>query len=232
MVGLKDKLGLQLMSSLDFSSCDADILFLGVTDDALAEVSKEIKLAKKTAVVHFSGATSLSVLSKFEKQGHNTGVMYPLQSFATPLDSIRLARTPFFIQTTALALKEKMQAMLSSVGAKFYPINEPERQKLHVAAVLAHNFSNRLLSHAKEILDEAHLSFECLSPLVQDGIAQAFVKDPLATQSGPAWRGDEKVLLTHEQQLKNKPRLQHIYRLLSQDILQAGLQKRARDGQD
>ena len=95
---------------------------------------------------------------------------------------------------------------------------DSERRKyIHLTAVFSCNFVNHLFARAKEIADEHHLPFEFFLPLIDETIAKIHSLDPKKAQTGPAVRGDEKVLELQKQLITNAEQAE-IYDLLSQSI--------------
>ena len=92
------------------------------------------------------------------------------------------------------------------------------RQKLHLAAVFACNFSNHCYALAEHLLEEAEIPFEVMLPLIDETARKAHLLSPRQGQTGPAIRYDKSVIDRHLTVLASKPQLQEIYRLLSESI--------------
>ena len=91
--------------------------------------------------------------------------------------------------------------------------------KIHLAAVIASNFTNHLLYESQQILEKEKIDFSWIRPLMEETIRKAFeTGKPASVQTGPAKRKDQKVLDTHLQLLQSKPDMQEIYRLISSSI--------------
>jgi len=90
---------------------------------------------------------------------------------------------------------------------------------LHLAAVFACNFPNYLYHDSQQLLAEKQLPFDLLRPLILETAEKVQEYPPADAQTGPAVRNDEKTMDSHLEQLREKPALQEIYRLLSQGII-------------
>ena len=69
---------------------------------------------------------------------------------------------------------------------------------------------------SKFILEERQLNFDLLRPLLLETAEKLRNVDPKVAQTGPARRGDERILNLHFDLLNEKQR--EIYRLISQSI--------------
>ena len=206
--------------SLDFSEAKASVCFLALSDQGLQEVASQIRLAAHMACVHFSASTSLNIFSHL--RAHETGVCYPLQSFALRPRSLK--DVPFLLESQQTSLLQKMQIIVKSLGGTSYIVSEEQRLGVHIAAVLGNNFGNHLLVYAEKVLGHARLSLDLLKPLLCHTLAQAFESGPLRAQSGPAFREDLSTLEKHQNTLDAlfSPHhfLSKMYQAFGQDIMQ------------
>jgi predicted short-subunit dehydrogenase-like oxidoreductase (DUF2520 family) len=186
----------------------ADITILAVSDDAIAEVSKNIQ---NNFVVHTSGACNMNEL-KNKKQ---KGVFYMLQTFSKN-KSINFSVVPFCLEAdndNDYLLLEKLANLL---GNRIYKIDSNQRKKLHVAAVFVNNFTNYMYTIGNEICDKNNIPFEILYPLIEETSNKIKSLSPNEAQTGPAVRHDEQTIKNHLNLLdKNQ---QEIYKLLTKSI--------------
>jgi predicted short-subunit dehydrogenase-like oxidoreductase (DUF2520 family) len=206
----------EVKSSLDFSDSPSDIFFIAVSDEAIADVAKEIVLPEKATLVHTSGSQPLSIL-QYAAAPH-TGVFYPLQTFtkARPVD---FKNVPVFVEASDDDVEKKLTTIAKALTTKFKKITSEERQALHVSAVFASNFPNHMLRISKELMDEKGLNFDWLKPLILETINKALAVGPEYSQTGPAVRGDLEILDQHMKYLKSDKVLAKIYEIISQDII-------------
>lgn len=208
---LAELAGAAPITTLSAVSGDADVYFVCVPDDEIASVTAGLPLKGKF-VFHTSGSTPL-----LGGNGQQNGVFYPLQSFSS-------GRQPNW-KTIPLLLEAenpKAEAILSSIAGalseKVLVATSQERLVVHLAAVIASNFSNHLLHQASALLEKENFDLKLLQPLVEETVAKAFANGPLPSQTGPARRHDEKTLRLHLQLLENHPYLHQLYKTISGSI--------------
>jgi predicted short-subunit dehydrogenase-like oxidoreductase (DUF2520 family) len=186
-----------------------DLLLVCVNDDALVEVIKQIPQSQ--FVAHTSGSIGLEQMGNLA----HVAVFYPLQSFAH-LRAEAVPQIPILIE----AASDEQLGALKNFALKYFEhcseLNSDLRAKLHLAAVFANNFTNHLIHLAQKQCEENNLPFELLKPLIAETAQKWMYKDALHLQTGPAVRGDQKVLDKHLAQLSGD--MQFIYKTLTQSI--------------
>lgn len=191
----------------------SDLIILAVPDSKIAEVAKNLQNRSGT-VVHTSGNTPMSTLANFECHG----VFYPLQTF-TKNQEVAFAEVPICIEASTKEVLNRLLELAKKLSPLVYQINSQQRKNLHVAAVTVNNFTNYLYGLAAEFLEDHSLDFDLLKPLILETAKKITSISPNQAQTGPAKRGD---LSTIEQQLKlleNKPELQILYQLFSEQLM-------------
>jgi predicted short-subunit dehydrogenase-like oxidoreductase (DUF2520 family) len=108
--------------------------------------------------------------------------------------------------------------LANSITSSVYVINSEQRMQIHLAAVIANNFTNHLYSIAEKILNEHDLSFDLLRPIIQTAAKNIGHYSPAILQTGPAVRGDKKILKKHLELLKDHPEWKKIYKLITESI--------------
>jgi predicted short-subunit dehydrogenase-like oxidoreductase (DUF2520 family) len=106
-----------------------------------------------------------------------------------------------------------------SISKEVRKIGSEERKALHVAAVFASNFSNHMLTLAKEIMQQNSLDYDWLKPLIMETINKSMYMGPEEAQTGPAKRADLNVLDIHLEFLKEQQAIAEIYKVISQHII-------------
>ncbi len=192
----------------------ADLYIIAVSDRAVAEVAEAMELGEEAIVVHTAGSVELSALGKGRR-----GVFYPFQTF-TAGRAIDLSDVPIFIEGSDEATTVALEAFAEQLSSKVYRADSHRRREIHLSGVWACNFVNALYGVAADVLHEREgLSFEVLQPLILETAHKAAeAVHPAAVQTGPARRGDSEVMARHEAMLTDKPELQEIYRLISEEI--------------
>jgi predicted short-subunit dehydrogenase-like oxidoreductase (DUF2520 family) len=191
----------------------ADIIIIAVKDDAIAEVARLLK-TKNCLVAHTSGSVALTALT-----GHHKicGVFYPVQTFSKA-GKTSLAQTPICIESNTEKGMQLLLKAASAISSHVYITDSNERRRVHLAAVFANNFTNHLFKIASSILEEQHLSFDLLRPIILSAAKNLQHASPDLLQTGPAVRGDSLTEAKHLKMLKTHPEWQRIYDLISQDI--------------
>ncbi len=191
---------------------NADIYIVSVKDDVISQIVNEINFTSGLWV-HTSGSVSIDVLSaKFER----CGVVYPLQTLSRNVD-VNMSEVPFFIEGIDEDTEKLLVEVAKSLSETVYIANSLQRSKLHVAAVFGCNFVNYLWAQADEILKTAGYNFEILLPLIKVTLDKAYKVSPIEGQTGPARRGDFRIMQFHEEMLSNDDA--KLYRILSQGIM-------------
>ncbi|MCP4374642.1 MAG: DUF2520 domain-containing protein [bacterium] len=67
--------------------------------------------------------------------------------------------------------------------------------------------------HRKKALD-----VNLLKPFIRETVEKALAQNPSTAQTGPVVRADSETMQNHIQQLEFNPRLQKLYRLISESI--------------
>jgi predicted short-subunit dehydrogenase-like oxidoreductase (DUF2520 family) len=189
----------------------ADVYTVAINDDSISEFSKTLSL-NEGLILHTSGSIPLTALTNKLRRG----VFYPLQSFSKNQE-LDFKNIPVAIETEFESDKELLNNLACSISNNVYNINSKQREKLHMAAVFANNFSNYMFTIAKNICDENNFSFDILKPLIIETANKLKYLDPEQAQTGPATRNDKKVIEKHLSQLKKEKK--EIYSLISDSII-------------
>ncbi len=200
---------------------DADFYFICIPDKAILSVVEELK-GIKGIVVHTSGSTDISVLSRFD----NHGVFYPFQTFSKsriiPFEDI-----PICLSANNDNTFNRLSNLASLISKRVLPMNSETRSWLHLSGVISNNFTNHLLALSYQLSVEKGFNFELLKPLVLETVQKAFNGNPSETQTGPAIRYDESTINLHIDKLKEySPELADIYKALTLSIQSLDKNKR------
>tara|TARA_B100001250_G_scaffold404679_1_gene421020 strand:- start:899 stop:1657 length:759 start_codon:yes stop_codon:yes gene_type:complete len=187
-----------------------DLIITCVNDDNIASIVKQIP---NIPIVHTSGNNSITVFTN----KLNYGVLYPLQTLNKEI-SIDFKNIPLCVEGNNANFEKDILKLGQKISNKVYYVNSENRKHLHLSAVIASNFSNFCYLIAKKQLDSKNLKFDLLKPLILETAQKIINTDPTLTQTGPAKRGDKKVIKQHLEILKDD-NYKKIYKLLSQNIL-------------
>lgn len=195
-----------------------DITVIAVSDDAIPSVAGKIgksRLAGKTAVVHTSGATDISVL---ETTGCRYGVFYPLMTLSKSKD-VNFNIVPFMLESEDPELRDEMRGLVESLGAEYRFCSSQDRLRMHAAAVFSCNFVSYMLSIAQDIVKDNPVF---LMPLTIETVRKYFMMlNPDLTITGPARRGDITTLEKHIGLLEDMGMHENaeMYRYISEAIM-------------
>jgi predicted short-subunit dehydrogenase-like oxidoreductase (DUF2520 family) len=191
----------------------SDACLICVSDDAIASVVKHLKPGD-CLLMHTAGSVPLDV---FRDNAANFGVLYPLQTFSKgrPLN---YSQIPFLIEANTPENLSLIGKLASSVSNIVIETNSIQRLYIHLAAIFASNFSNHMYVLAEKLANENKMPFDLLKPLIAETTAKALDMSPQNAQTGPAVRGNVKVIEKHLELLKDHPGMQELYRMISEDI--------------
>lgn len=198
---------------------DAQLYILSLKDDVMVELLPEIVAGRKGKAlwVHTSGSIPMSV---WEGRVERYGVFYPLQTFSKRRE-VDFRKIPVFVESHLEEDLRFLKAIASMLSGGVYEATSEQRKVLHLAAVFACNFTNRMYALADGLLEKHGLPFEALLPLIDETARKVHELEPCAAQTGPAVRYDERVMDGHLALLAGNPEMQDLYRLISGDIHRA-----------
>tara|TARA_B100001250_G_C19625306_1_gene711259 strand:- start:41 stop:799 length:759 start_codon:yes stop_codon:yes gene_type:complete len=187
-----------------------DLIIICINDDDIIPIANKLP---NIPMVHTSGSKCLNIF----KNKLNGGVIYPLQTLSKDID-VDFKKIPICIEANNSDFEKKIFILSKKISKNIHAINSEKRKNLHLSAVIASNFSNFCYLIAKKQLETQNLNFELLIPLILETAKKIIKTDPKITQTGPAKRGDKKVIKEHLEILKDD-NYKKIYKLLSQNIL-------------
>ena len=213
----------ELALSLDAPAFDslealpvADIYLTMLADDALTTLAPEIvKTCPDALFLHTAGSVPIDIWK--EAGAKRYGVLYAMQTFSKGAD-IDWPQVPVCVEGCNPAELETVRNLALDLSGKVTELSSEGRKKLHVAAVFTCNFSNHMYAIAERLLSTEGVPFSVMLPLVRETARKVESMSPEDAQTGPAIRGDRKVINEHLELLKDNPEYAEIYRLISKDI--------------
>jgi len=194
----------------------ADLYCIALPDRLIEQVVGKISFPQGATVIHSSGSIPLSVLSA---KIPDSGVLYPFQTFTRGW-IVPLKNVPIFIEGSNDETVVSIKVLADTISAIVTPISSEERRSLHLAGVIANNFTNFLLGLSSEWMIKNGFSLHLLQPLMEETLRKAFELSPALSQTGPAVRQDLPILELQMNMLADTPDLQRVYRLFSDLIIQ------------
>jgi predicted short-subunit dehydrogenase-like oxidoreductase (DUF2520 family) len=192
---------------------EADLYIIGIPDDAIASFSETLPFQNKL-VAHTSGGAAMEVLSAKNRRG----VFYPLQTFSKQR-KVDFNEIPICLEAENPQDLALLRKVAETISENVVEIPSEKRAKLHLAAVFVNNFVNHLYEIGSEILEEEHLSFDLLKPLIAETASKIKTLSPEEAQTGPAKRNDKKTIEKHLHLLANSP-YSKIYELFTAQLNQ------------
>ncbi|MFZ4455257.1 MAG: Rossmann-like and DUF2520 domain-containing protein [Bacteroidales bacterium] len=211
---LAEKVSTSFTNQIELINETSDLYILSVKDDALVSLLSKIK-TNDALWVHTAGSVPISVFEPFCK---NFGVFYPLQTFSKSRE-VDFSEIPIYIESNSSESLETLRKLATSISKTAIEATSEQRKQLHLAAVFACNFTNRMYSIAAKLLEEKGLDFAQLLPLIDETARKVHELLPKEAQTGPAIRFDETIIGNHIDALRDGE-LKHIYYMLSENIFQ------------
>ena len=195
---------------------EANVYLVMLTDDALIKLAPAIvKGREKSLFLHTAGSVPMDLWK--EAGAKRYGVLYAMQTFSKGAD-IDWPEVPVFVEGCNPDELRIVTSLASDLSGKVTELSSEGRKKLHVAAVFTCNFSNHMYAIAQKLLATEGVPFSVMLPLVRETARKVESMSPEDAQTGPAVRGDRKVMDQHLELLKEYPEYAELYRLISTDI--------------
>ena len=211
---LATKLGCAFTTNIDEISENADVYIISVKDDAISALAEKVgRKAQNAIVLHTAGSIDMQVLQPHAKR---YGVLYPMQTFSKnkPVD---FKPIPCFIEASDDATLSAIRTLAESISGNVVPATSAQRKKLHLAAVLACNFTNHCYRLAEKVLEEEQMDFKLFLPLIDETAKKVSQLSPKQAQTGPMMRWDTGVMQM-QMELLNDERTRQIYKLMAESI--------------
>ena len=192
---------------------EADLYIISVSDTAIPAISKALE-GKNGLIAHTAGSIPMEVLGAHQ----NHGIFYPLQTFSKQKE-VDFNQIPLCLEANQPENLNLLKKLAQSLGGPVHLIDSAQRKALHVAAVFVNNFTNHLFTIGEELCKAHKVPFSVLQPLIAETADKIKHLPPSAAQTGPAARGDQKILKDHLQYL-TKESQQKLYQLISASIQQ------------
>lgn len=190
---------------------EADLYIISVSDTAIPAISKALE-GKNGLIAHTAGSIPMEVLGAHQ----NHGIFYPLQTFSRQQE-VDFNQIPLCLEANQPENLNLLKKLAQSLGGPVHLIDSAQRKALHVAAVFVNNFTNHLFTIGEELCKAHKVPFSVLQPLIAETADKIKHLPPSAAQTGPAARGDQKILKDHLQYL-TKESHQKLYQLISASI--------------
>lgn len=176
----------------------ADLILLAVSDDALADIARELPVEPGQLVAHTSGAHGLQVLEPLAARGALVFALHPAMTFSgTSLDIARLQDCAFAV-TANPAVLPIAHALVADLGGNPVTIANADRPAYHAALSHAANHTVTLIAQARRLLTAIGQvdPGATLKALVRTAVEGALRAGDSAL-TGPVMRGDAGTIRAH-----------------------------------
>lgn len=191
----------------------ANVYIYAVRDEALPSVVEQVVSVGKSLHLHTSGTMPITV---FGEDKPHAGIFYPFQTFSKARVIEDFSTVPVFFEARGIDDISAVYSLALTITSHVYETTQHDRERLHIAGVYACNFTNLMYTMAAELLQNTHIPFSALLPLIDETAAKIHTLAPHDAQTGPARRGDENVMRHHMELLNEEQRT--LYQRLSEEI--------------
>ncbi len=201
----------------------AELVFLTVPDDAIAEVAAGLAALDVwrpgQIVIHCSGRHGLAALEAAAAKGAIPMAIHPAMTFTgTSLDLDRMIGATFAV-TAPGAFLPIAQALVVEMGGEPLSLEDSARPLYHAALVHGGNHVVTLVTQAAALLAAAGVEEpgRVLLPLVHASVDGALTDaaGAVTTLTGPVVRGDAGTVAAHVAALEHRPEALHAYRAMA-----------------
>lgn len=198
----------------------SSLVFLTVSDDAIAPTCRSVRWRRGQFVVHCSGATPLDALASASDAGAIVGGFHPLQMFADPDVALRSLPGCATGIEAAEPLATMLRQLAERIGCRPFTLPPGVRARYHASATYIGPFVIAVLREAAILWAsfgiEEREAMTALVPLLR-GTIEAVLKDGLAGgMGGCVARGDVGTVRAHLQAIDAlSPAMGDLYRELT-----------------
>jgi predicted short-subunit dehydrogenase-like oxidoreductase (DUF2520 family) len=211
---LAAKLGCSYTTNIDEINEKADVYIISVKDDAIGELAEKVsRKAKDAVLVHTAGSIAMDVL---KDKAQHYGVLYPMQTFSKNR-KVNFKPIPCFLEASDAETLHVIRSLAESISDHVELADSAKRKKIHLAAVLACNFTNHCYRLAEKVLEEEQIDFKLFLPLIDETAHKVAHLSPRQAQTGPMMRWDTGVMQMQIDLLSDE-RTKQIYRLMADSI--------------
>ncbi|HWC18450.1 MAG TPA: Rossmann-like and DUF2520 domain-containing protein [Terriglobales bacterium] len=210
-------------ATLKQAKFSAEILWICVPDDAIAEVAQKLASRNWSAkvIVHSSGALGSDILNVLKQRGAEIGSAHPLMTFVNA-SMPDFTNVPFALEGDPKAIT-LLGAIARTLGGKPFRIRADFKPAYHAFGFFSSPAIASLIAAAQAVGKLAGLDAkrarELMEPIVRQTIDNCFATSPQEAFSGPLRRGDVETIRKHMRALEAEPELLEFYRALARVAL-------------
>ena len=133
-------------------------------------------------------------------------------------DIIDYKQMPLLIEGSSESDLSLIIQLAESISTRVVYFDSHERKIVHLAAVIANNFTTSLLLDVERILKKNHLDKHLLLPLMKQTLHKAFSLGGIKSMTGPAVRNDQRVIDAQLDLLSHYPETLELYQFFTNRI--------------
>ena len=213
-IQLARAVGAKFTDSLSGIPENSNAYIFMMSDTANVEYAQQVKFHDNAVLIHTSGSLPKEVFTS-----KKAAVMYPFQTFSRDVEVKNYSEIPICIEATNAETLQEVRELAQKISPKIYELSFEQRKILHIAGVFASNFMNHSVFLGQKMLSDNDIPIEILNPLLSQSFAKIMNGDAYSSQTGPAARGDRKVIESHVEMLSVDTKLAEIYKIMSESIL-------------
>jgi hypothetical protein len=184
----------------------ADYALMAVRDEVVFDLIEQ--LPSHLTPVHFSGA---------QRNPVKGGVIWCAQSIQ-PHSPESVGTIPMVITANEEAQRDALTALAGRISNRIFPTTEEKRQKGHLTAVFAVNFTNHALAVAQELAEQAELPWDWFVPMIEAMSRGAIEGKAHERQTGPGIRRENAIIQSQLESLRAHPDWQKFYEAATTSI--------------
>ena len=203
---------------------DSDILWICVTDDAIAATAKSLRGRwNGNVALHSSGALTSDILAPLRRKGVHVASLHPMMTFVAA-SKPSLSGISFAVEgdRKAVALASRVARDL---GGSVFPISKRGKTLYHAMGSFSSPLIVATLAMAERIGEAAGLPRRAvprvLEPILRQTLDNYFRNGAGPAFSGPIVRGDIETVRRHLRELKKVPGAREIYVALARSAVKA-----------
>jgi predicted short-subunit dehydrogenase-like oxidoreductase (DUF2520 family) len=199
--------------SPEATAAAAEVVFLTVPDDAIAEMAERIAphVGAGKFVVHTSGGTSIEALAPVREAGARIGSVHPLQTIPDARKGAEALAGAAVAITAADADRPPLARLARAWGGRPFDLPDEAKGVYHAAAVFASNYLVSAVWAASTLLESIGVGNprQHLAPLVRTSVDNVLARGGQRALTGPVARGDAELVRRHVEALRDGDPTEH-----------------------
>jgi len=210
------------LSTLGTTKLDTDILWICVTDDAIAATAKSFARGWNGKIaLHSSGALTSDTLAPLRREGVQVASLHPMMTFVAR-SSPSLSGISFAVEGDPRAVRAASR-IARDLGGSVFPISKAGKTLYHAMGSFSSPLLVATLAMAERIGEAAGLPRRAvpriLQPILRQTLENYFGGGAAQSFSGPIKRGDLDTIRRHLRGLKKVSGAREAYIALARSAI-------------